>query len=359
MTLELINDKSLWDEFVDNSRHGLLFHRWDFLKIIEKHTRYQLLPYGIYRGEELICIFPLFYRRYNGLKMLFSPPPQSSIPYLGFVMSGVYDTLKQRRKELYINTVADDIEREIKRMSPNYVSIDTSPKFVDVRPFKWNGYSVDMHFNYVIDLQQPLEKIWANFGKDCRERIRLFSKSDVSLKESDDTDTYYRLEKKMYEDQGLNLPVISKEYLKEVFRRFPDNMKLYFLFKDGEVVDTEGAYAYKDTYKLLWSVSTINKKMYGNQEYSTWELIKNAKGNGFKEFEIVGANVRRFCQYQAKFNPSLDMCFTFSKKDTIGAVAQWSYMNLIRRKIAFSRPDGALRRLNADQPEQKSIAVQD
>jgi Acetyltransferase (GNAT) domain len=356
LTLKLISDRGLWDKFVETSPNGLIFHRWDFLKVIEKHSKYQLLPYGVYLGNELICVYPLFYRRYNGLKMLFSPPPGSSIPYLGFVMCEVYDSLKQRRKELYINTVADDIEREIGRISPNYVSIDTPPKFLDIRPFKWNGYNVDVHFNYLISLEKPLDKIWANFGKDCRERIRQFEKFDVVLKESDDIDAYYELEKKMYEEQGLSVPVMSKEYLQEIFHAFPDNLKLFFLYKDGEVVDTEAAYSYKDKYKLLWSVSSINKKMYGNQEYSTWELIKKAKAEGYKEFEIVGANVRRFCRYQVKFNPSLDMCFTIAKMDTIGAIAEWSYMNIIRRKFR-SKPAGPAG--HDDTSAQKTAAMQE
>lgn len=51
MTVTMINDKDLWDRFVDESPYGLLFHKWDFLHIIEKHTGYQLLPYGVYKGN--------------------------------------------------------------------------------------------------------------------------------------------------------------------------------------------------------------------------------------------------------------------------------------------------------------------
>jgi hypothetical protein len=339
LALELINDKDLWDGFIEKSPYGLLFHKWDFLRAIEKHTKFKLLPYGIYMGEELICAYPIFYRKYGGLKMVFSPPPGSSIPYLGLVMSPVYDTLKQRRNELYINTVVDEMEREIKGLSPNFVSIDAAPKFVDLRPFKWNGYDVETHFNYVIGLEKPLEGVWASFGKDCKERIREYSRSDVSLKESADIDTYYGLEKKMYVDQGLNPPVVSREYLLDIFRRFPENLKLYFLYRNGEISDVECAYMFKDKFKLLWCVPTIAKKMYGNQEYSTWELIKKAKQEGYREFEILGANIKRFCHYQSKFNPSLDMTFTFSKRDPIGTVAQWSYMNLVRRRLPRARPE--------------------
>ena len=40
--------------------------------------------------DELICLFPLYYRRYRGLKLIFSPPPQTMVPCLGFVMGPVY-----------------------------------------------------------------------------------------------------------------------------------------------------------------------------------------------------------------------------------------------------------------------------
>lgn len=264
--------------------------------------------------------------------MFFSPPPQSSIPYLGFVMGRGHATLKPGQGDRQMAVVADEVGREIRRLAPNYVSIDTAPGVTDMRPFMWNGYGLATHFNYVIDLEKPLDILWKDFGKDCKERIRAFGKGDVSLKASGDVDTYYRLVTKMYADQGLNAPILSKDYLKEIFRRFPENLKFYYLLKDGEVVDIEAAYAYKDKYKLLWCVSSIQKKMYGNQEFSTWDLIKKAKENGHREFEIVGANVRRFCQYQAKFNPALDMCFTIYRKDARGAAAEWLYANMIRKR---------------------------
>ena len=159
MSVELIGDRALWDDFVEKSPYGLLFHKWDFLKIMEKHTNYQLLPYGIYRGNELICIFPLFFRYYNGFKMVFSPPPLTSVPYLGPVVSPVYDTLRQKRKEIYCNAIGDDIDQEIKKLMPNYTSIITAPEFIDMRPFKWNGYCVDTHYTYVIDLTNPQDVI--------------------------------------------------------------------------------------------------------------------------------------------------------------------------------------------------------
>ena len=63
MAVELLEDKKRWDQFVETSPQGLLFHKWDFLKTVERHSKYEFLPYCVYSGEELRCIFPFFIGR--------------------------------------------------------------------------------------------------------------------------------------------------------------------------------------------------------------------------------------------------------------------------------------------------------
>ncbi|HMK46807.1 MAG TPA: GNAT family N-acetyltransferase, partial [Methanocella sp.] len=73
MTVALMDNKKLWDDLIEESAQGQLFHRWDALKIIQKHTGFKLYPYGIYKGNALIGVFPVFYRSINGVKAIFSP----------------------------------------------------------------------------------------------------------------------------------------------------------------------------------------------------------------------------------------------------------------------------------------------
>jgi hypothetical protein len=101
------------------------------------------------------------------MKLLFSPPRRTMIPYLGFAMGASYDGLKQRRKESLVNHMVDEMDKEIKRLSPNYVYVSTVPNFQDVRPFKWNAYDVDVRYEYAIDIKKPLEEIWAGFNSAC------------------------------------------------------------------------------------------------------------------------------------------------------------------------------------------------
>jgi hypothetical protein len=109
MVVELLDDKKLWDQFVEKSPQGTLFHMWDFLEIVEKHSRFQLLPYAIFSGNELRCIFPFFITRRMGLTVMYSPPPDSQIPYLGPAFDSTVAGLRAHKKEKILQQVTDDV----------------------------------------------------------------------------------------------------------------------------------------------------------------------------------------------------------------------------------------------------------
>jgi hypothetical protein len=66
-------------------------------------------------------------------------------------------------------------------------------------------------------------------------------------------------------------------------------------------------------------------------EYQNWEIIKGAKRSGFREVEIEGASIRQVCMFKSKFNPTPEINFILHKKDPLGAMAEWAYMNLVRK----------------------------
>lgn len=331
MSVKVMGDEAAWDKLVDDSPHGMLFHKWGFLKLIESHTGYKLLPYGVYRGNELSCVFPIFYKRKMGLKMVFSPPPGTAVPYLGPVMAAGYHRLKQRKKEHYLSEVIEEMNTEISRLSPDYAFVSLVPDLADVRPFKWGGYDSSAHFTYMIDLSSPLERIWDGFGKDCKNSIRKCSKGSAALKQSPDADAFYDIMKERYRQQGLSLPIVSKEYLSGIVRLFPGNVMPFYTMEGDEIRDIELACGYKGRFMLWLGGAIIDKGAQGYQEYATWELIKKAKESGYKEFEIAGAGVRRICAFQSKFNPSLVMSMSISKKKLAGKAAEIAYINFIRK----------------------------
>lgn len=333
MAITIMNDKTLWDRFVDESPYGLLFHKWDFLHIIEKHTGYQLLPYGVYKGNLLIAVFPLFYKKMMGLKTIFSPPPMSSVPYLGFVMNREYDSLRQDRKEKYLKIVIEDANTEIENISPNYIFISLDRGNFDTRPFIWRGYDQNTHYTYAIDLNRELDDIWNSFNSLLRNRVKKARKLGLEIFTDSDASLVYSMIKERYQEKGMNVAIAGSQYLQDLLECYPEELKCYIVQTKGggEPLQANINYNYKKRC-MLWIGGVSTGELVGVNDYFVWEMIQRTKAAGYKEIEYLGANVRNLCQNRCLYNPSLELSFSVCKRDIYGKWGEWAYRNFIKKR---------------------------
>jgi len=322
---------------VDESASGRLFHKWDFMKITEKHTGFRFLPYGVFKGNELICIFPLFQKQVHGINVLLSPPPvQSVIPYLGFIMGRRYDTAKQSKKESMLKAVAGHLEDEFAALAPNYLAITQVPEFIDVRQFLREGYDARIHFSYVIDLDPPLSAIWDGFSSTLRTKLRKVEKSGYRFEKSTDLSVFHAAVAERFSDPDMNIPMISRSYFEDLFRAYPDELGLYYLYDgDGAVTGVQATQEYKAF--TLWMGAPKMTAMPGN-EFLQWLLLGQAKERGYRKMENVGANNENINLFKSKFNPSLTLFLEVSRQDLFGRVARWAYSTIaskgpVKRKV--------------------------
>lgn len=337
MTARILNDPKLWDSFIDQSPYGLLFHKWDFLKITERHTGYTFLPYGVYKGSELICLFPLFSKRVNGLHVILSPPPlQGVIPYLGFVVGKEFDTLKQSKKVACLDIISTDMESELAELNPHYFSARLVPGFNDIRHFLWNHYSPATHYTYIIDVTRPLDEIWNNFNYKLRVTLRKLESAGMHLEKGEDISPLYNAVSKRFSSPVMGVPMICKQFFTDLFAAYPQELGAYYLYdRDDTLVATLATQEYKRF--SLWIGMPKMGNTFGN-EYLEWLLIQKAKSSGFSECENIGANNQNLNQFKVKFNPDLSVFFEISKKDATGRMAEWLYshiinQNWIKRKV--------------------------
>lgn len=336
MSIILINDNNLWDDFVDNSPDGLLFHKWDFLEAMAEFTGYTLERYGIYDGSTLIALYPIFSKSFFGFKTLFSPPPQTGVPYLGFIMGADYYSLKQSKKETQLSVVSDSFNEIVKDKNFNYVSVSLVPNFLDVRQFKWNSYDTNMSYTYLIDLTRSCDEIYNGFKKNIRERIKKATSSNLVMEKSDNLShlsQLYNTEKERYEKQGLNSPLVSLKYLEKIFSLYPQNLCLYSIYdNEGNIISLELTHEYNNKFLLLMGAIKMEENV-GVNQFSTWELIKKAKEENYKYVDFVGANKKNLCDFKSQFNPSLGFNYSIKKQNLIGSLAEFVYSQFIKKKI--------------------------
>lgn len=316
MVVELLEDKKKWDQFVENSPQGLLFHKWNFLKTVERHSKTKLLPYCVYLGERLRCIFPFFVGRDHGLLAMYSPPPRTHIPYLGPAFDPSMQARRASAREKILDQATRELCMEIDKIAPRFVSIATVPNLLDVRSLIWENYRERLKLTYVIDLEKSLDEIWGSFSRNCRRQIRDMSAHSPEIQQTTDIIPLFDLWKVRYSELGLQLSRLSESCLKELVAAFPHDVTIYNVIIDGKLA-AASACCVMQKERYHWWIGGVNlRKDLGVNDYFLWEIVKLAKSQGFKKLDL-GAGDDRLARYKSKFDPVLEPYFTLEKTDTL------------------------------------------
>ncbi|MBN1324377.1 MAG: GNAT family N-acetyltransferase [Methanotrichaceae archaeon] len=334
---EMLVDRDSWEGLVEESPYGMLFHRWDFLKVIEEHTGYGFLPIGVHREGQLIGLLPLFYRRFGALRVLLSPPPRTSVPYLGPVLPTDHDRYSQIKREAHSKALVQRLLDLMRTLSPHHVAITCVPGIGDVRPFIWNGFQAEPQYTYELDLDRSLQEIWDGIQYRTRKYIKR-SMGKISLRRArtrEDIEAFYRMEAERYGSQGLMPPLVSVDYLDDLADAFPESVRLYLIEGEEDLLGIWGVVVYKDRY-LTWvggvrpgqdiSIQHVNECAY-------WLTIEGAREEGCRVYELSGANTPRLCLFKSKFDPSLSTYFRVHKKTAFGAAGEMLYRSVLKRRF--------------------------
>lgn len=154
------------------------------------------------------------------------------------------------------------------------------------------------------------------------------------MKESNDFSLFSDLLSKRYEDQGIRFPIMNIDYLADLLRLYPDNIKLYYVYDEGDnIIGSSMVIMYKDKV-ISWLGTPKPDVNLPVNELIFWELIKTAKDTG-RVFEIGGADTQRLCAFKSRFNPSLETNYRVFKRKNIGVVAEWVYLNLYKKSSSL------------------------
>jgi lipid II:glycine glycyltransferase (peptidoglycan interpeptide bridge formation enzyme) len=326
--MEQVHDKKAWDKFVDESPGGTLFHKWDFLKIVERFTGHRLYTYGIYSGNDMAAAIPFFLSiRGGGIRMMQSPPPtrMANMPYLGFAMSREFEGLSPVEKVSAMADILEGMHRGLREASPNYISIGLNSTITDARPFGWDHYAIDQQYTYILDLRRPLEKIWEGFDRDCRKNISECAGHPLWMKRMMDVEAFNEIMKSgLTKDGPTFYHQRDPAYLRELLEAFPDNIKLYFFYNGDEQVGVKINAGYKKHY-MSWMGNVAMQKKLNVNEFFYWEMIKKAKEEGYERHENYGTINLRLNTFKSKFNPTLEPCFYVEKKDSLYRAVEYCY----------------------------------
>ena len=321
-----------WDSLIEDSPYGTIFHTLDWLKIVEKHTNTKLYPLIGSKGEEIIGVFPMFYKKKGPLKMVFSPPPKTGIPYMGPVMIG-YNKLKQEKKESLLMDFFTGVDNFIhNNLKPDYIYSELPPGLIDCRPFKWLGYQVEPMYGYLLDISIGLSNLESNFSMQARRNIKKAKKDGMSIELGSKEELlvlYERLYDR-YAEQDRKIP-ISKDYIIDIFDKyFPENLKVFIIRRQEEIISGGIKLCYKD--RIIDWIGQPKTTVRTANDFLHWGVIKWGIEHKLNYYEILGANTLSISQFKSKLNPSLDIYFGIKKATISGIAAEKLYKKISIKK---------------------------
>lgn len=318
-----------WNSLIKASPHGTIFHTLDWLRIVEKHTNSLFYPLIGVKGEEVVGIFPIFIKKKNFLRLVFSPPPKTAIPYMGPVLLG-YDELKQEKKESLILDFITGVYRLIQdNFKPHYTYFKLPPGLNDCRPFKELGYQANPIYSYLLGITDGSSELEANFSIQARKNIKKAEKDGLhaELGSIEELKILYDMLYNRYEEQEKKIS-ISKNYLMDLYDKFyPENMKIFIIQDQGnEIVSGGVKLCYKD--KIIDWIGQPKTTVRTSNDFLHWSVMKWGIEHKLQYYEILGAGTLSISKFKSKFNPCLEIYFETKNATILGKVAEKAYLKL-------------------------------
>ena len=122
-----------------------------------------------------------------------------------------------------------------------------------------------------------------------------------------------------YDEQHKNVNVPEK-YLVELYELLsPKNMRLFVVENKGKIISGNIEVYLKD--RVITWIGVPKASDHAN-DLLTWECLKWAYDNGYKQYGIMGvAGTQRLYSFYSKFSP--DLVVSFSAKKYSSPISKW------------------------------------
>lgn len=327
-----------WNRIAKESPHGTIFHSWDWLAIAARYSGCTLHPLIGYNKGEAVGIFPLFSMKRFGLNFVFSPPPHTALLYLGPALLSDIISMQSKKEKMYssfqegVNTY---LEQELR---PHYVQIYLAPNYSDPRFFAWSGYAVKPEYNYVSDLTEGPEELFQHLPKKRRNAIRQAQRRGMTVEMGGrkELEVIYHLMVERYREQGMAVQV-PQDYLIEILETYPENLKIFVTYYEGEIVTGLIDIHYKDAL-LSWIGNPKPSKPISPSpnDLIQWEEIQYCSKMGITSYVQIGTagNERLHSYYSTKFNPRLDVRFSAKKSSVFMGCIESAYTHAYKPALS-------------------------
>ena len=305
------------------------FHTPEALEVVDRHTSGDLRLYAGYKGEQAVALLPLFVRTQPFGTVATSPPPSFSIPHLGPILMPT-SPKRSKRERLNRKFTRGVLETVIGDGIVDLFRMTAAPRYRDPRPYRWTGLDVHTSFTYRLDIDVPsFDAINGQFSKALRREMRKGDELDVHIEAEgihgarqiyDDISARYDEQDEAF---GVTWP-----FVRDLVNALDDRTQS-FVARDGDgdylggiiaLYGSETMYYWQGGSRASYDGISVNSLLHR-------ALIRDAIENreDVVEYDLVGANTERLCDYKAKFGAELVPYYTIESSGLGMEIAKRAY----------------------------------
>ncbi|MBN1195551.1 MAG: GNAT family N-acetyltransferase [Methanomicrobiaceae archaeon] len=310
-------DRAVWDAAVCQDPGGSIFHTWAWLtttaafsvkRILGRPCRAELHPLMVYRGQELVALYPVFVYRHPLLVAAVSGSYDDQMMYLGPVTPAARLMRNRKRESLgfELQDLCDAYLRET--LHCRCIVVRHTPwSCADSRPWLRNGYTVIPAHTYVFDLAFGSAVIWEGFGKEIRQNVRILEKRGVEVDNGDISD-FAAIHRQLGNRGRMGVPFSFFETLSRVLP--PEQLQFLVLRDGGTPVGGTSLLVWQGRMHLWVGFPAVPGSVRVN-DLLLWRSIERAEEMGCRLVENMGADDETTIRFKKRFNPSLVPYMTY------------------------------------------------
>jgi hypothetical protein len=294
------DDLSQWDELVDLSLHGTIFHKTGWLNACASSMGKRVKIFGCFQDGLLVGGCSLFVEKRFGVIPIASSTCEMT-PYGGFVLSPIKSLV--HRQEIFDREIIEFLINYIERSHFYSISVRGPPEFRDIRPFIWKGWRSDVFYTYYFSLEENIE---SHIDRSISKHVRKAIKNGIIIEPSSDISKYYTLLCDTYTRKNKKNP--QKSLISELYSFIKDNDCGEMLF--ARTPEDEIACAriiIWDKHRAYGWTAASDKRFLKSRAINllTYETFKMLKERGIPMMNLMMGNVPSLADAAAKLNPML------------------------------------------------------
>jgi len=305
---KLTEDKfQLWQNFAEKSPQNNIFNSIKWLRLISsvKNTEFHII--GSFKSQELVGGCALYLESsMEGKIAKFAPLSQ----YGGILLSDQesdYLHKRQKHNQEIVDSLISYIEENY-----DYVNLINHPSLVDVRPFIWKGWNVDIRYTCYTKGEQ--------LSPDIVRRAAIAAKNGIKVSEIFEPETFYRLWSNTFKTKGIKPPLDLSEFCKLTRELKADNVLRMFCTTTSsqEIISAVLLLLDKDTVYYWQAASDPEYLNLGGNQLLIETITKDLKDKKLV-MDLAGADIESISFYKSSFADRLVSHYRVSKAISLRA----------------------------------------